>query len=176
MRSVHGALAGILLCSVAWACATPETGDRSDDRQGEVLTRGEHAAEPAPRDAIESSVESRTESRIVIDPASVNLEVERAWKAGLHWPRRAFDVALRAAGDLDAKSVRVELEREGAEGSAASVVVEQVGLLDDAVGGVRDEIDLALQPDGSWRVVTHRRSVLCPRGPHPTTWIDGPCP
>lgn len=135
---------------------------------GAAGCRSAPAAFPAPADTVEGWVE--------VDPAAVNLEVERAWQVGMDWPSRAFDVALRAVGEIDARSTALHLERDRMEGpSTATLVITRLGLLDDSVGGLRDEIDLALQLDGSWRVVTHWRSVFCPRGPGRGAWIAGPC-
>lgn len=132
-----------------------------------VAPRGETGRFLAPLDTVDSWVE--------VDPAAVNLEVERAWTVGLEWPRLAMEVALRAVGPVDAGKVRLDLVREGVEGPTASLVITRLGLADDSIGGVRDDIDLALQLDGSWRVVTHWRSYFCPRGPGRGAWMAGPC-
>lgn len=160
---------GILASISVGACAAPAAStDATSPTVAHEAPRNELGRFTAVLDTLEGWVE--------LDPAAVNHEVEQAWKVGLEWPRRALDVALRAVGEIDAWKTEISLVREGAEGpSATTFVLTRVGLADDSVGGIRDEIDLAFQLDGSWRVVTHWRSLFCPRGPGRGAWMAGPC-
>lgn len=161
---------GAVGCRAAPAASSGPAATQAADTTTAVAEapRSEFGFFTAPLDTVEGWIE--------LDPAAVNLEVERAWKVGMDWPARAFDVGLRAVGEIDARTTALRLEHDRTEGpSIATLVVTQVGFADDSIGGLRDEIDLALQLDGSWRVVTHWRSVFCPRGPGRGAWMAGPC-
>lgn len=151
----------ILLLATALAngaVAAPDTAAR-DDHVGWFV---------APLDTVDSAT--------VVPVVDVNLETERAWKVGLEWPTRAYDVGLNAVGPITDRVAEIRMERSRGEvAQRASISVIQLGFLDDSIGGVRDELDLRLQLDGTWRVHSHERSFFCPRGPGRGAWISGPC-
>ena len=101
-----------------------------------------------------------------------NLATERAWKVGLEWPTRAYDVAMLAVGPVTGRDTTIELDRGD---RTATMISIQRGLADDSIGGVRDRVELALQLDGTWRLTAHWRSYFCFRGPGRGAWIEGPC-
>ena len=134
----------------------------------DTATRHETGWYVAPLDTVDSFE--------VVPVVQPNLETERAWKVGLEWPTRAYDVGMNAVGPITGRQVTITMNRGGGETvERATISVVQLGFLDDSVAGRRDELDLRLQLDGTWRVRSHERSVFCPRGPGRGAWIAGPC-
>ena len=142
----------------------PPAGPTTAAAAADTAARGELGFFLAPLDTVDSEV--------AVSEIEVNLEAERAWKVGLEWPSRAYDVAMRAVGPLVARRNTVVLDRGD---RTATLVATQLGLADDSIGGIRDRVELALQFDGTWRVRAHWRSYFCPRGPGRGAWIEGPC-
>lgn len=113
-----------------------------------------------------------------LDPVDYNLMIERAVTAGADWPGSPLRTVIEVFGDdQDQRSLRIEETRNSGEGATRAVfTVVRDGFLDDSVRGTWTEIELAREPDGSWRVTAGRIAQRCWRAPDPEAWTAGPCP
>jgi len=144
--------------------------------QGPASTRAHDPDIAPPRawDEVAAPFET-VESVTFVPVAEVNLETARAWKVGLEWPTRALDVGLHAVGPLVGPQIQIRTQADGEGDLTVWISIIQYGLRDDSVAGQRDDLELKLQLDGSYRVRAHERSHACWRGPETQAWIAEPC-
>ncbi|HZW99243.1 MAG TPA: META domain-containing protein [Trueperaceae bacterium] len=96
---------------------------------------------------------------------SFNAAIAAAGNAGAPWVHDPLRVALAFVELHGARSTVIEQELPEPEGSAeATVSVEEHGLLDDSIEGVRQVVTLQRSDDG-WRVVDVLVTWFCRRGP-----------
>ena len=95
---------------------------------------------------------------------SFNAAIAAAGNAGAPWVHDPLRVALAYVELHGAQSTVIEQELPEPEGSAeATVSVEEHGLLDDSIEGVRQVVTLRRSDDG-WRVVDVLVTWFCRRG------------
>jgi len=111
-----------------------------------------------------------------LDVEKLNQEIAAAQKSGQAWPRQAVLVALKCSSEgLKGHTKAIEVRTPPEQRHEAVVTVTESGYLDDAIGGERWRLWLALDPGGTWTVKRALWAQLCQRPSH-TYYSADACP
>ena len=146
-----------------------------------VLSLG-FAVAPAAR-SVSAQSQLQTEGRVgsyrVQDVAAFNVSVRSAHQtADGGWTTTSLGVVSRYLGDVTAetRSAVVEVVRPSAEShDRVIVMVTREGLLDDAVQGMKDRLELVRDPAGFWSIAGALRAWTCRPGRGHAEYLADPC-
>ena len=118
------------------------------------------------------------ESWAAVDIDKLNMRVDEAIIADDLWPNSPLMLMLYLfGGDEDAQSVILEETKNRAEGAdVATISYIRDGLIDDSVRADWHEVELRLQPDGTWRISKARVAYRCWRGDNTDAFMKNLCP
>jgi hypothetical protein len=113
-----------------------------------------------------------------VETDDMNAQIDRAVAAGETWPQSPLLSTIELLrGDRDARVLRIDEEKNRAEGADTTVVVViRDGLRDDSVRGDWHRVVYERVSDQKWRVHSARRAFRCHRGHHLESFSSERCP